>query len=495
MRYGLMLRAGIGVALAITPISIAILQAAADAQGSASAISEKDRREGAQAHPELLKEFGGAYSGSQVPYVTAVGKRIAVQSGLANSESAYTITLLNSPVMNAFAIPGGYVYVTRQLMGLMNDEAELASVLGHEVGHVAARHSQKRSTRSTLGQLLSVGLGVLTGSSELMQIAGKASQLYTLSYSRSQEYQADDLGIRYLARAGYDPYAAADMLASLERSTTLDSQIAGRDGDKETPSWARSHPLTADRVERARRQAAASGVKQGQGVRNRDAFLNALDGTLYGDDPAQGVVDGRWFRHPGLKLQFQAPQGFAIDNGTDMVTIQGNGGQAQFAGGTLGTDGLSGYVDRVFRSLGGGNNQISHGTPQRGSIGGMEILSATARANSNSGAVDVTVTAYRWAANRAFHFVTIVPAGRGIGPFAGMIDSLRRMSDSEAKAIRPRIIDVVTVKPGDTMESLAGRMAYDDLKMDRFLVLNALTAKAALRPGEKVKLVVYGSPH
>src|SRR3546814_12343499 len=113
--------------------------------------------------------------------------------------------------MNAFAVPGGYVYVTRQLLSLMNDEAELASVLGHEVGHVAARHSQKRNTRSTIGSIGSVLLGVLTGSSELAQIAGQASPLYTLSYSRSQEYEADDLGIRYLKRAGYDPFAAADM--------------------------------------------------------------------------------------------------------------------------------------------------------------------------------------------------------------------------------------------------------------------------------------------
>src|SRR3546814_19092231 len=122
----------------------------------------------------------------------------------------------------------------------MNDEAELASVLGHEVGHVAARHSQKRNTRSTIGSIGSVLLGVLTGSSELAQIAGQASQLYTPSYSRSQEYEADDLGIRYLKREGSDPFAAADMLDSLGRRSEE------RRGGKEWVSpcrtrWSRSH--------------------------------------------------------------------------------------------------------------------------------------------------------------------------------------------------------------------------------------------------------------
>src|SRR3546814_11243246 len=124
----------------------------------------------------------------------------------------------------------------------MNGGSELASVLGHDVGYVAACHAQKRNTRSTIGSIGSVLLGVLTGSSELAQIAGQASQLYTLSYSRSQEYEADDLGIRYLKRAGYDPFAAADMLDSLGRSSALDAQLAGRDAEKGVPSWARSHP-------------------------------------------------------------------------------------------------------------------------------------------------------------------------------------------------------------------------------------------------------------
>jgi predicted Zn-dependent protease len=194
-------------------------------------ISASDKAQGAKAHPELLQQFGGAYHGSQAAYVERVGKRIAVQSGLSNSERDFTVTLLDSPVNNAFAIPGGYVYVTRQLLALMNDEAELASVLGHEIGHVAARHSNKRNTTSTLGSILAAGVGVLTGSFELGQVAGYGAQLYTLRFSRTQEYAADDLGIRYLKAAGYDPYAAADMLAKLNAMAVVDASVAKKDAN------------------------------------------------------------------------------------------------------------------------------------------------------------------------------------------------------------------------------------------------------------------------
>ncbi len=488
------LQAGVAALAALVPLAVACTQTPADAQSDTKvrSMSESDRDQGARAHPQLLEEFGGAYQGPPAAYVTAVGRKIAVQSGLANAPSDYTVTLLNSPVMNAFAIPGGYIYVTRQLLGLMNDEAELASVLGHEVGHVAARHAQKRNTRSTIGSIGSVLLGVLTGSSELAQVAGQASQIYTLSYSRSQEYEADDLGIRYLKQAGYDPYAAADMLESLGRSSALDARLSGNDAEKAVPGWARSHPLTEDRVARARREAATAGAA-GRGTRNRDAFLNALEGTIYDDDPKQGVVDGRVFRHPQLRFQFEAPSGFAIANGTQAITIQGSGGQAQLSGGSLGGGGLEAYISKIFNALGGGQQQVNYSEPRRTTINGLEAATATARASTRSGPVDVTITAYRWQGDQAFHFMTITPAGSGLGPFNGLVNSMKRLSENEAAAVRPRVIDVVTVKAGDTLASLAGRMAYGDLKMERFLTFNARAPDQPLRPGERVKLIVYAT--
>jgi predicted Zn-dependent protease len=250
----------------------------------AQSISERDRATGAQADPQLVREFGGRYSGPQVALVERVGKRVAVQSGLSNARDDFTITLLDSPVENAFAIPGGYVYVTRQLLALMNSEAELASVLGHEVGHVAARHSASRNRTATIGGVLAGVVGAVAGNGAAGQLAGTVArggaQLYTLRYGREQEYAADALGVRYITAAGYDPYAAADMLASLDAETGLQAAVAGRDG-AQLPSWASTHPNGADRVRRAAQLAEQTGKPLVDPPPQDTAFLRALDGLAY----------------------------------------------------------------------------------------------------------------------------------------------------------------------------------------------------------------------
>jgi predicted Zn-dependent protease len=460
-------------------------------------ISASDKATGAKAHPQLLAEFGGAFAGTQADYVRRVGQKISVQSGLSNAQSDFTVTLLNSPVNNAFAIPGGYVYVTRQLLGLMNDEAELASVLGHETGHVAARHSQKRQNAATrnsvlgaLGQVLAGA--VLGGDSQIGQLLGRGIgsgfQLLTLRFSRTQEYEADDLGVAYLARAGYDPRASSTMLASLAAQSALDARTRNQDG-RSAPEWASTHPDPASRVTRAAQKSTAT--KASGGVRNRDAFLNALDGVLYDDDPKQGVIDGQTFRHPELRLLFTVPDGFAMANGSQAVSVTGSGGQAQFTGAAFDGD-LDRYIASAFSAITGGKGGIDYGTPQRRTINGISAAFAQGRANTQSGQLDVTVIAYAFDAKTAYHFVVLTRAGSGVGSFAGMVQSMRRMTATEVAAVKPRRIDVVTVRSGDTVASLAARMAYSSMQAERFLTLNALPAGTTLRPGQRVKLVVYG---
>lgn len=469
--------------------------ASSDAATTPNAISASDKKQGAKAHPELLKEFGGVYDGRQAAYVREIGRNIAVQSGLSNARSDFTVSLLNTPVNNAFAIPGGYVYVTRQLVSLMNDEAELAGVLGHEVGHVAARHSQKRQSAATrnsiLGAIGQILVGVVAGDSQLGELlqqgVGTGSQLLTLRFSRSQEYEADDLGIRYLARAGYDPVALSSMLSSLAAQTALDARTAGGDA-RSVPEWASTHPDPASRVTRAAKNAAAIGSRSK--LRNRDAFLAALDGVTYGDDPQQGVIEGSSFLHPVLRLGFTAPGGFGMQNGSDAVTISGTGAQAQFSGGRYQGD-LDAYVRSVFQTLAGGSGNVSLGGVQRTTVNGLPAAFATARANSSSGQVDVTVFAYEFGPSTAYHFVGLARAGQGQGALSSMYRSVRRLSDSQAGAIKRRQIDVVTVKAGDTLSSLSARMAYPDYRLERFLVLNAFSGNSRLTPGQKVKIVTY----
>lgn len=480
------------IALSASVAAIGCAGGGLTGQGPNRAISQSAAQTAAQQHPAVIAEFGGAETGARAAYVTTVGRKVAAQTGIQGAGAgAYTITTLNSPVMNAFAVPGGYVYITRQLMGLMDDEAELASVLGHEMGHIAADHSKQRQNRGLLSQLGALAVGVLTGSGQLAQVAGQVSQGLFLSYSRGQEFEADDLGVRYMAAAGYDPNAAASLLASLGEATSLESRASGRNDERAVPTWARSHPLSADRVKRATQKAAATGMA-GRGVRNRDAFLAQVDGMIVDDDPAQGVVDGRVFRHPDLRLQFTVPQGYGIQNGTRQVTIAGQNGQALFSGGAFNGN-LSTYIGQVFQKLAGGQAQINVPQPRSTTVNGIPAAYSTARVATQNGQVDVTVFAYQWDSNTAYHFAMMTPAGSGLGPFDSMVGSIGRLTAAQAAAIKPRVIDVVAVKSGETVNSLANRMAYTDLKLERFLVLNSLTANSRLSAGQKVKLVVYGT--
>lgn len=455
-------------------------------------ISAEDRAKGAEYHPQLLAEFGGEYTGPGGAYVERVGKNIAAQSGLANGRDAYTVTLLNSSVNNAFAIPGGYVYTSRQLVALMDNEAELAGVLGHEVGHVAARHAERRQAEAqrnsifgAVGAILSsIFLGGSGIGGQIAQGLLQGSQLLTLSYSRGQELEADKLGILYLNRAGYDERGMATVLRSLAEQNALEARMMGR-GETRVPEWASTHPDPASRVNDALAEAQKYDVG---GITARDQFLSNIEGMLYGDDPEQGVVEGGSFIHPDLRLSFRAPQGFYLVNGTRAVSIGGQSGQGQFTLAPYNGD-LDNYVRSVFAGL-SDQQQIQPSSVQRTTVNGLPAAYGVARVNTGNGQVDATVFAYEFSNNQAFHFFTVTQAGNA-GVFDSMYKSMRRISATEAANVRPRKIDIYTVRSGDTLRSVAARMSYPNYQLERFLVLNDLEANATLRAGDKVKIVTY----
>ena len=475
--------------------AVALAPSSAASQSGVRTLNPRDVAESAQQHRAMVDEFGGEESGARGAYVQSVGQRVAAHSGVVNS--AYRFTTLNSAVENAFATPGGYVYITRQLMALMDNEAELAFALGHEVGHIAANHAQARKSAASRNSILGV-LGAVLGSvvgnnvfgNLISQSAQQAAVMSTLSFSRDQEYQADMLGTRYLVASGYNPIGGPGILAALGRASALQARVQGR-ATRQTPEWASTHPMSENRVQRAMAAAQATG-RLGVGAINRDQFLAQLEGIYVDDDPAQGIIDGRYFTHPDLRIQFAVPAGYLMQNSTSAVSIKGSAGQAQFSGGRYNGP-IENYVYQVIQQIAGGQRQIAVPPPQRTTINGLPAAFTTARANTSSGAVDVSVMAYQWDPNTIYHFVMLTRGGAGMGPFAPMVSSIRRISANEAAAIRPRVIDVVSVAPGDTIQSLAGRMAYRDFHVERFMALNGFTANTRLIPGQKVKLVVYGA--
>ncbi|WP_326523143.1 M48 family metalloprotease [Sphingomonas sp.] len=474
--------------LATAAAGLALSPVAASAQ-AARAITQSDRTQGAQANPQLVAEFGGRYDGPQAAFVERVGKRVALQSGLSNSQNDFTVQLLNSPVENAFAIPGGYVYVTRQLLALMNSEDELAFVLGHEVGHVAARHSAGRQKTSTIGGILAGVVGAVAGDSTLGQLIGSGAQqaagLYSLKYGRDQEYQADTLGVRYVAGAGYNPNAAPLILNQLGASTSLGARVAGRTAAT-TPSWLSTHPSSAERVNRARTLAQQS--RAGRPATGQDtAFLRMLDGMPYDDDPAQGVIDGQNFLHPEMRIRFTAPAGYTIANSTEAVTVAGQRGQAQLTAGGGATNPAAAVTQR-FQTLGG---QIDPGQIRGTTINGRQAAMASVTASANNQRVDATVIAIGFPAT-TYVWTIVTPAGSGASAFDPLLASFTTMTQAEAAAVRGKRIRIHTIRAGDTIDSLARQMAYPSFQRERFLTLNGLAANAALRPGTLVKLVVGG---
>lgn len=473
--------------------SLALTPAAAQEQ--VRYLDPQDVAQAQRENAQVIEELGGAETGPRSAYVQSVGRRVAAYSGIANAGQVLHFTTLNSAVENAFSVPGGYIYITRQLMTLMGDESQLAFALGHEVGHIAANHAHQREEvdrELTWRALPYIMMGQVMGgyASQIALENLLAAKLQSLSFSREQEYEADTLGMRYMVAAGYDPAGAAQLLGALARETALQARVEGRT-NRQIPEWASTHPLSQNREERVLDEARQSG-RLGTGMHNRDAFLSELEGIYVDDDPAQGIIDGPVFTHPDLRIQFRVPPGYLMSNGTYAVTISGSAGKAQFSGGRY-SGSLDNYIARVFGQLIQGAGELAIPRPRRTTINGMPAELTTARVTTDSGSIDVSVAAYKWDPQHVYHFVMLTPGGSGMGAFAPMVSSLRKISPEEAAAIRPRIIHVVTVGPGDTVQSLASKMAYRDFKLDRFLTLNGLTTNARLMPGEKLKLVIYGA--
>lgn len=447
---------------------------------------DQEKAIGEQQHPQIVAQFGGEIDDPKLKaYVDGVARRLIAAGDQPNDP--IVVTTLDSPVVNAFALPG-HVYITRGLLSLANSEAELAGVLGHELGHVYARHTAERVSRSNLTGIGAVIVGVLTGSQQGMQLAGQLGQLYLLKYSRGQEYESDLIGVRLLAKAGYDPTAAADFLNTLGRWSDLEARVAGQQAAP--PEFLSTHPNSADRVRRAAAEAqvvAAAGAVSSE--RSRQTYMQMINGMLYGDDPVkQGFIRGNEFTHPELRIAFSVPQEFKLANtSTAVVGRSQSGGQFQFMAGNS-TEAPTAIIDGpLSKALG-----VNLGPSRAVQINGRSAAVGTTRAQSQSGAVDVQAYAIKWEGSTNYIFLYVTPqndTARLQRAITDSVSSMRTIDPQSVKVPAAERIRIVTAKAGDTAASLSQRTTFPTAKQDRFIVINGLSDATALKAGDLVKLV------
>ncbi len=435
---------------------------------------------GRQADPVIAAQMGGLYPDSGLQqYQRGIGLRLAALSE--RPSLPWSFKLLDDELINAFALPGGYIYITRGILAHMNSEAELAAVLGHEIGHVTARHSANQITRAQLAQL---GLGVGMIFSETIRDVGQAAstglQLLFLKFGRDDEREADELGFRYMTRGQYDPNGMTSIM------TMLDASAPG--GSDEIPGWLSTHPDPGDRAETNRQRIASSGQDYSAYSIRRDAFLRRLDGLVWGEDPRHGDFLATRFLHPTLAFEVTFPTGWRTQNSALSVQAMNASQDAamslSFASATRAADALRGFVSA---------EGITAGRTWRETVNGLEAQFAEFAAQTDQGQLRGVVayiehgnavyqllgygTAQRWAANQP----TTLTSMR----------TFRRLADRRYTDVEPQRIAIVSLPRAMSFGEFM--QAYPSTApADRIATINQVAQNEALPAGRLMKRVVGG---
>ena len=446
---------------------------------------QEEIRVGRLHHPAILKRYGGEYGAPELNrYVESLGQFLA--STAERPDLKFKFTVLNSEDVNAFATPGGYVYVTRGLMALADDEAQLAAVLAHEIGHIAARHHAQRRGQTLVANIGLGALGALGGgaAADLGQFAALG---ILRGFSREHEREADSLSLRYMTRAGFDPGAMAEFLRKLRANARLTKTLRGESPDSvDRFDYFATHPAPAERMERAAEMARNAAVRDP--VTGRDVYLSKISGMLYGGDPEQGFVRGRDFLHPKLRFAFRVPPGFSVLNSRTAVAAFGpDGARLVFDRAPKPSDGpMTFYLGEVW----GRNLRLEN--LETIEANGLEAATAAARRRVEGKDYDLRLVAYRAAPGTIYRFLFLIPPGAP-GSLSTELRrttySFRLLSAAEAARLKPHRLRVVTVAPGETVESLARGLPYADHQVERFEILNGVSRAERLRPGRRLKTV------
>ena len=430
---------------------------------------------GKQAAEEVAQTIGLYDSPAAQRYVSELGKRLAAQSE--RPDLPWSFQVVDDPVVNAFALPGGYIFITRGLMTHMNNEAQLAAVLGHEIGHVTARHSVKMMSRAQLAQL---GLVVGMVASETMRALGQNAmagmQLLFLKHGRDAERQADDLGYNYSTSTGYDVRAMPAVFATLKR-------VGEAAGAERLPNWMSSHPSPDERIERIEKMIAEKSPPAGK--LERDSYLAVTNGMAYGANPRQGFFEGGVFKHPELKFQIAVPRGWKAQNLAQAVVAEPPSGKAGFQL-TLAKEGAPSQALQQFSQ----NQAISGVEPVQLPIQGLDASSAKFVAKTEGGQVGglVTFVAYQ---GKTFQIMGLAPPegfAANEAVFREAVASFRPLTDPAALNVQPARVKVVSVPSAMTLSEFASRN-NSSLSADKLGIVNQIEASTPLAAGQKLKTV------
>ncbi|HUG25281.1 M48 family metalloprotease [Piscinibacter sp.] len=451
--------------------------------------------EGQKAHPQILAEFGEYKNPRVQAYVSELGQRLARSSH--RSELQWHFTVLDSPVINAFAVPGGYIYVTRGLMAYMNSEADLAGVIGHEIGHVTARHSAQRATRQQtagLGVLAATILGAVLEGRGVGGAGDMAAQLsqnvaagYIAHYSREQELESDRLGAEYLARANLDPSNMVDVIRVLHDQERFEADLARAQGraPRTGADWLSSHPSNEQRLRDV--TAIVSQYKGRYADDGRARYLQAINGMPFGESREQGLTRGRNFFHEPLGIALTAPQGWKIQNTPEAVALINGEGSAglimQLAPAQAGNT-----HEDIIRNL----IKPDQGRTERLTLNGLPATHFSGTRQTQQGQRQpVEATIVTGPANR--HFVLLYAAKdpqtlqRSLPELRQAEQSFRPMTAADRSAARPWTLRTVSY-PGGGFRELARRSPLPNAEQ-QLRLLNGVYAGGEPQAGQPVKIV------
>ena len=439
---------------------------------------------GAEADPQIVAQFGLYEDAELQSFINTKGQQMADISHRPNLK--WTFRIVDSPVVNAFAVPGGYVYFTRGIMAHFNNEAEFMGVLGHEIGHVTARHSAEQYTKATLGQLLLIG-GLIV-SKELRTFANEAQtamSLLFLKYSRDNESESDALGAEYSTKVGYDAREMADFFRTLK---ALNEQ-----GD-EIPTFFSTHPDPADRYNKVKEHAAEwqAQIPKDSYKINRDSYLKMVSGIVYGEDPRQGYVDGGVFYHPELRFQFPVPSNWRLVNSPTQVQMAPSDGKALMIF-TLAPDGsLQSAAQTTSQQL-----QLTVLNSRQISVNGLpalEVLSEQVTQDPNSGqqySIGVQSIYIQYNSNNyVFHGVS---TAQNFNSYEGQFDrtslGFRALTDASKINVVPERIKLVTVKSNGTLSQALAAHGVPSNRHKELAIVNGMETNTQVTAGTTIKVL------